>query len=139
MAHNFWRITGASLLLLAGCAGAPPDQRWVRLDGQAVERPDLVRQRQADLAICRAYAVNAGTAIQVPPPAARTTVDVTTNVYAAAPGNAPLPGSYQPPLMDFSGLSDTGGDIGTSMQRSEVVRTNMASCMAQRGYILQKH
>ena len=45
----------AALGVQVGCATSRPDMAWVRTDGRRiVDDPDLLKQGQADIALCRA-------------------------------------------------------------------------------------
>jgi hypothetical protein len=121
----------ALCLGLAGCS-PPPFVTWQRVDGLPLE---LTRQ-QADALACEAIAQNAGAAIPLSPPAAPPVgAAVPPPAYSSNPyvvGQAPGPGSYQAPLVDFGGGMDA---IATILQRSQLIRSTFMGCMAQRGYV----
>ena len=134
---RYGALVGA--LALAGCSS----HSWQRLDGQALNSSAAIeRQYAVDTASCRAVAMNAGAQIQAPM-ASSPNVAVTNNVIVQAPpssnpyivGNAPTPGSYAAPQVDFSGLNQAGQSLGTSIRRQRLEDANMRGCMAERGYL----
>jgi hypothetical protein len=94
---------------LSGCATSPPGEgrAWARIDGRAV----APQQTQADVAICRAAAVNAG----------RPGVVNNSGVYVNTGDQ------------DGRGII---GDIEHGIQRQRSESATMEACMAQRGYVL---
>jgi hypothetical protein len=131
-------IVALVCVAIAGCA---QQMEWHRSDGS----PD----RQADIAICRAAAMNAANQVPNPAPAPRTVVNnqVTVNTAPSLPQapsrsgardyltvEGPTPPSYAPPQVDVSPLADAGATIAANARRSRTETANYAACMAQRGY-----
>jgi hypothetical protein len=109
-------------LALTGCAGRPaadptPSPRyappppivWQRVDGR--RSPELAVQGNADLATCRAVAMNAGNQVQIP-----TAVQRVTRI-----------GEVEFQEADWA-------PTAALMRRQQTQDANFRACMAQRGY-----